>query len=427
MPIDRTSGLRQAQHAALDFCTSFTKCAIGLFEPTDDGGVRVILPLTQFEPYCKKLRAFPEGDRRCQADHIKRARQVIDSGEPILFLCHAGVFNKALPLVINGEVRAVLMYGQMWVEGDHRSAIARMRHESTVRRLQVGEDDELELRIYYDDIKRLSRRDLDLLDGQLSSLQRLYYEMLSEEQERGRQTEEIIHDLQTRLQPVLALAENLYYGICRVSGKYHSLRVLQGTADELLKSALAMRVPIWNLGNFMPEYQFKTCPLEALVEEAIELYSAEAERKEVYIHTELEKPSSIEMSRLHLQHAVNNLLHNAIKYSFRGGHDRYRYVQVLGKIDGTNYVLTFSNFGVGILPEEFDLIFQPGYKGKLTYAEYRSGSGMGLAITKEIIERHHGIIEVESVATGGDAYVNKFVIRLPLKQTKGGGNENRMD
>jgi signal transduction histidine kinase len=311
---------------------------------------------------------------------------------------------------------AVLMYGQMWVEGDHRSAIARMRHESTVRRLQVGEDDELELRVYYDNIKRLSRRDLDLLDGQLSSLQRLFYDMLSEEQERGRQAEEIIHDLQTRLQPVLALAENLYYGICRVSGKYHSLGVLQGTADELLKSALAMRVPIWNLGSYMPEYQFEPYSLSALVKEAIALYRAEAERREVEIRTRLQKPSTIQMSRMHLQHAINNLLHNAIKYSYHGRYDLHRFVEILSEADKLDHVLTFSNYGVGILPEEFDLIFEPGYKGKLTYAEYRSGSGMGLAITKEVIEKHHGAIDVESRKTDGGAYVNKFIVRLPRKQ-----------
>lgn len=418
MPVNWTSGLRQAQRAALDLCASFTRCAIGLFEPTSDGDVRIILPLAQSEPYCKKLRSLPEGDRLCHADHINRTKQVIGSGEPILTLCHAGVFNQALPIAVNGKVRAVLMYGEMWVEGHPHCAEARNRHDSVIEHLKPTEDDELELRLYYDGVKRFSRANLDALNQQLASLQHWFYGILSEEEERGRQTENIIHDLQTRLQPVLAQAENLYYALCRAAAKPQPVEDLVTTADELLRSVLAMRVPVWNLGEFMPEYQFVVFPLTILVEEANRLYRAEADRKEIYILTRLEKPSSIEMSRVHLQQAINNLLHNAIKYSFYGRYDRERFVEIQGKIEGSDYLLTFSNYGVGILPEEYDLIFQPGYKGKLTYEEHRSGAGIGLTIVKEVIEKHNGTIKVKSVRPDAGAYVNKFVLRLPLKQPK---------
>lgn len=428
MPISWTSGLRQAQQAALDFCISFTKCAISLFEPTGDGKIRLVLPLGQLEPYCKKLQTFPEGDRLCHDDHVRRAKQVIESGQPILALCHAGVFNPALPIVVDGKVRAVLVYGQMWVEGDERCTEARDRHEGVIARLQPPEDDELELSVYYDEIKKFSRRDLDALSQQMSSLQHLFYEMMSREQELDRQTESTIHDLQIRLQPVLAHAQNLYNDLGRITTEHPLVGNLLATAEESLGSVLAMRTLVRNLGNFMPEYQFKLCSLEALVEEAVLTYKAEAERKEVDIRVWLEGPSKIEMSREHLQQAISNLMHNAIKYSFSGRHGRYRFVDIRGKTDEPDYLLTFSNYGVGILPEELDRIFEPGYKGELTRKEYRSGSGMGLAITKEVIERHHGTIEIESVETGGDAYVSRFSIRLPLKQpTEEEVNENHLD
>jgi two-component system sensor histidine kinase VicK len=122
------------------------------------------------------------------------------------------------------------------------------------------------------------------------------------------------------------------------------------------------------------------------------------------------------MSRLHLQHAINNLLHNAIKYSFHGRYDLARYVEVRGESDVFDYVLTFSNYGVGIFPREFDLIFESGYQGDLTLDEHRTGAGMGLTIAKEVIEKHHGTIEVGSVKTNGSAYVNDFIVRLPRTQ-----------
>ena len=53
-----------------------------------------------------------------------------------------------------------------------------------------------------------------------------------------------------------------------------------------------------------------------MVMEAVALYKAEAERRCVEIRLDMKESSTIEMSRLHLQQAINNLMHNAVKYSF---------------------------------------------------------------------------------------------------------------
>jgi signal transduction histidine kinase len=237
--------------------------------------------------------------------------------------------------------------------------------------------------------------------------------MLSEALELDRYTETVVHDLQTRLQPVLAHAQKLQQRLGQIASKGPQLEALEVTANELVRSIVALRVPIWNLGEYMPQYEFKYCPLAKLVEEAVALYGAEAERKEVEIRVELQAPSNIQMSRTHLQQAINNLMHNAIKYSFFGREDLERYMKVRGEVDGFDYVLTFSNYGIGILPEEFNLIFEPGYRGKLTSKEHRSGSGKGLTIAREVIEKHHGTIQVGSKKAGGEAYCNSFVVRLP--------------
>jgi signal transduction histidine kinase len=424
VPIDWSSGLRKAQRAALDFCASSTERAIGLFEPTGDGEIKVVLPLAQFEPYCRKLRSLPQGDRLCRADHIRRAKGIMNTSEPALTLCHAGVFNQALPIAVGGKVRAVLMYGQMCIDGHELCSEARERHESVIEDLRPSEDDELELRVYYDDIERFSGDELDALNQRLSSLQRLFYGMLSEEHEQGRRAESVIHELQTRLQPALAQSENLYYALHRLRTREHyPVETTLLTADGLLKSLVAMRTVVRNLGKFMPEYEFKRDSLEEVVREAASLYKAEADRRLVQIVIDLEGPSEIEMSRPHLQEAINNLVHNGIKYSFRGGRHRSRYLSIEGRVNRHQYELSFSNYGVGILPEELERVFEPGYKGKLTRGEYRSGAGMGMAIANEIVEKHCGAIEVQSARTDGEAYVNTFTVRLPSRQPQSKGEK----
>jgi signal transduction histidine kinase len=417
MAINWTAGLRQAQQAALEFCANYTKCAIGVFEPNSDGDIQEFLPLHQSEPYCRKLRSMPEGDRLCRADHIRRVKDSIKSGEPQLTLCHAGVFNQALPIKMGDEVPAVFLYGEMKVENDYRLSRAKKLHEDMITKLNLGEKDEPELRAYYNEIKQLSKEDLQHLNKQLSLLQRLFYEMVSEEKERGRQTEIVIHDLQMRLQPALAHAEALKNSLRLLDVGLRKITDIQTDiqkdTENLLNNLMAMRAMIWNLGNFLPTYEFTKCSIKGIVEESILLYGAEAERKEIEFRRNIKEPANLLMSRAHMQLAVNNLIHNAIKYSFHGRYDITRYIEIHGEIIGSDYSLSITNYGVGIIPEEYDLIFAPGAKGKLAQEEYRSGAGMGLAIAKEVIEKHKGSINVESYSTGGKAYLNKFTIRLP--------------
>lgn len=99
---------------------------------------------------------------------------------------------------------------------------------------------------------------------------------------------------------------------------------------------------------------------------------------------------------------VKNVLLNAVKYTPRGGHiviDCHREPGVMA--------LEISDDGPGVLPEERELIFATGTRGSA--AGTSSGSGIGLAIVKRIVDTHGGSIDVDRSELGGA----RFVIRLP--------------
>jgi signal transduction histidine kinase len=66
--------------------------------------------------------------------------------------------------------------------------------------------------------------------------------------------------------------------------------------------------------------------------------------------------------------------------------------------------------GEGINPTDFDRIFEPFYRGERSRGREHGGAGLGLAISKGLIEAHNGTIQVES----GEGKGSKFTFQLPL-------------
>lgn len=109
---------------------------------------------------------------------------------------------------------------------------------------------------------------------------------------------------------------------------------------------------------------------------------------------------SIEKGKLH--QVVLNLLLNAADASPPGG-----VVQLLAGIDGGDYLLAVRDQGKGISPEEMERIFEIFYTTK----PVGEGTGIGLAISKEIVEMHGGNISVES--RPGET---TFTVKVPLQK-----------
>jgi signal transduction histidine kinase len=99
-----------------------------------------------------------------------------------------------------------------------------------------------------------------------------------------------------------------------------------------------------------------------------------------------------------------NLLTNGCKYNRPGGH-----VVVESWEEASSVVLDFSDDGIGMSPEELAQLFQP-FKRMAPLAENIEGTGLGLFIVKQLVERMSGSIEVSSQSGKG----SRFTLRLPL-------------
>jgi signal transduction histidine kinase len=416
---------REAQKALLDMFSSATGLPIGLYDLHDDSMEIVFsqLSLSNFEPHCQFIQQFPEGKAMCQADQCNRAELALASQEEQLTLCHAGLYNQAVPIHVNGETRAVILYGEMQIEGDGYQVKSLAQHEKAVRKLGLSDSDSAKLRELLLGAKKYSPERLVEIKKVFPRVEEWFYILMDEEDRLKAGVDRVTHDMQTRLQAIIANAENLVLELPMIN-----TTEAQQMARDVLFSALALDTLVQNLGHYLEDYDFRKRSIGPLIYEAKRVYQAEADRRGIDIRIYLKEPKDhpLDISRSHMQHALNNLVHNAVKYSFRSGPGRQRFVKIDGYPQKGNYVIEIKNYGVGILPEEIEnqAIFRDGYQGKLTQGEYRTGSGKGLSFAQQVIQHHHGSIDVESrllsdkLEPEGEPHLTRFTVRLPYKQPK---------
>jgi CheY-like chemotaxis protein len=107
-----------------------------------------------------------------------------------------------------------------------------------------------------------------------------------------------------------------------------------------------------------------------------------------------------------LQQAIGNLLGNAIKFTGEGGA-----VSVSLRRSGMQGVIDVGDSGQGIPPELLPHIFERFRQGEGPTADRKSGLGLGLSITRHIVEMHGGSV---SASSAGNRMGATFTIRLPL-------------
>ena len=135
-----------------------------------------------------------------------------------------------------------------------------------------------------------------------------------------------------------------------------------------------------------------------------------------------------------LAQVITNLLDNALKHTPSGGRvtveaEEVREAQALRAIEPAldsavslpAVVVTVSDTGCGIPPEELSRIFERFYQVDKSRASGKSGVGLGLAIAQEIVAAHGGRIAVQSVAGVG----TKFIVALPVSGREGVERQSR--
>ncbi|MCI0345879.1 MAG: response regulator [Chloroflexi bacterium] len=154
------------------------------------------------------------------------------------------------------------------------------------------------------------------------------------------------------------------------------------------------------------DLQFEPIDLPSAVAESVNGLRPLAERKSLTIEA-LVEPITLVADRGRLRQVLYNLLSNAIKFTPPDGR-----VTVAGAVADGRLHLGVTDTGVGIAAEDLGAVFDE-FRQVGDFAERQEGTGLGLALSRRLVEAHGGRIELESTVGSGST----FTIVMPLSPT----------
>jgi len=190
-------------------------------------------------------------------------------------------------------------------------------------------------------------------------------------------------------------------------------RELLGRAELRTHSFLALINDLLALGaDETEEVKVKVTPTSVgkALRKVLGLLEVKSEEKNIRIEVELPEISPVirevegDMEKL-----FTNLIGNAVKYTHSHGK-----VWVRIGIEDKSVKVVVSDTGIGISSDDLPHVFEEFYRAKNARALVREGTGLGLTIVKQIVDRYNGKISVDSKLSEGTT----FTIILPLNKVK---------
>lgn len=152
----------------------------------------------------------------------------------------------------------------------------------------------------------------------------------------------------------------------------------------------------------------ETTNLTRMLEQVSSEFLPVLREKELTLRTDLQPDVSISCDRDKLERVFDNLLRNAVNYSYPASD-----ITLLMKAGPGGVQITVSNHGKTIPPEKLGRIFEQFFRADSSRGTANGGAGLGLAIAKEIVQLHGGSISAES-----EHETITFHVWLPIEAEK---------
>jgi len=230
--------------------------------------------------------------------------------------------------------------------------------------------------------------------------------LLENEEARKKMMSNVSHDLRTPIAAIRGYIELLLNAGCKISEETHEkyLKSMH-TRSMQMEQMIDDLMQLTRLESGGITLNTQTLSMNDVIENLFELYQGECKNtgKTITIDLPETDPLNVIGDPNHLIRVLDNLIVNAMRYTFDTGHIEIIAYRETTTPDEDNVHIIVKDDGSGIPSSEISYIFDRFYRASNSSSQ-KNGSGLGLAIVKSIVEKHGGKVWVESVENLGSAF-----------------------
>ena len=218
----------------------------------------------------------------------------------------------------------------------------------------------------------------------------------------------IAHDLRSPFQSILGFSTLLYEGYNDLEDEKRKnyIKLIETSSQRVC--TLIENLLSWSRSQNDRISLVKTrfC-LKELIDEKIDLYKLASLKKKINIISTVQKATTIYGDKDMIKLAIRNIINNAIKFSHTGSR-----IDIYSESKSQNTTLFIKDYGIGMDATTIKNLFSLENSIRTCGTNGEKGTGLGLIISKEYIEKNEGTITVESTIGQGST----FIITLPTKE-----------
>src|SRR5215472_9467470 len=201
------------------------------------------------------------------------------------------------------------------------------------------------------------------------------------------------HELRTPLTPALAAATYLEDNAAKLPPEFvEDIEIIKRNV-QLQARLIDDLLDLTRIARGKLHLELEDCDAHTIIENALETAHSAIATKQLKVTTDLEaKECQILADCIRLQQVFWNLINNAVKFTAQGGQITMRTFN--DKAGRFHFEITDT--GIGIEPQRLASLFQPFEQADASVTRQFGGLGLGLAISKRLVDLHHGKIEAES-------------------------------
>ena len=227
------------------------------------------------------------------------------------------------------------------------------------------------------------------------------------------------HELRTPLNSILGFSELLNQKIAgELNNKQEHYTENIHNSGTFLLGLINDILDISKVEAGKVELKIETIKLPSTIEETLTLVKEKALKHDIILETEYDpKLDVIEADKQRIKQVLFNLLSNAIKFSkLEGGT-----ITITTKKEGKLAKISVSDTGIGIKKEDINRLFKEFQQLESPTTKQHQGTGLGLVISKKLVELHGGTISLESEYGVGST----FAFTVPIKAVKRKKKKNK--